>query len=102
MSVGGVSGGGGGVAVLEAAGPGGEGAEEGADVAAGVVVGEVSIRVEFGVGVGDQDFGPIERVHVEKDEHLTQVVLRARRRLETAASPTGFGRLREAGDAPRG
>jgi len=90
------------VAVLEEAGPGGEGVKEGADVAAGVVVAEVSIRVEFVLRVGDHDFGPVERVHVEEDEDLTQVVLRARRRLETAASPTGFGRLREAGDAPRG
>ena len=90
------------MAVLEAEGPGGEGVEEFADVFAGVVVGEVSIRVEFVLRVGDHDFGLVERVHVEKDEHLAQVVLRARRRLEPAASPTGFDRLREAGDAPRG
>ena len=89
------------MAVLEEAGPGGEGLQEAADVLARVV-GEVSIGVEFGVRVGDHDFGPVERVHVEEDEDLTQVVLRARRRLETAASPTGFDRLREAGDAPRG
>ena len=40
-------------------------------------VGQLALLVEMFVSVGEHDFGLIDGIHVEKHEHLPQVILRA-------------------------
>src|SRR5579875_3438651 len=47
------------------------------DMLPGVFIGQISLRIETLLSVGDHHFRRVERVHVQKDEDLAQMILSA-------------------------